>query len=129
MPLVRIDLAQGKPVDYRTTIGDVVYDAMLQSINVPDDDRFQIITSTLPTRLIFNRTYLGIERTHDCVFIQVTLERRSIRGTKQAFFKAIADGLHERLELRREDVFINLVEVVKENWSFGNGEASVCESS
>ncbi len=42
---------------------------------------------------------------------------------KRAFYKAIADGLRERLSLRREDVFISLVEVSKENWSFGNGEA------
>jgi 4-oxalocrotonate tautomerase len=39
------------------------------------------------------------------------------------FCEAVADGLHERLGLRREDVFINLVDVTKENWSFGNGEA------
>ena len=123
MPLVRIDLAQGKPADYRKTIGDVVYDAMLQTINVPDDDRFQIVTEHAADDLIFNRTYLGIERTDDCVFIQVTLsEGRSVER-KKSFYKTIADGLHERLGLRREDVFINLVEVVQENWSFGNGEA------
>jgi phenylpyruvate tautomerase PptA (4-oxalocrotonate tautomerase family) len=48
---------------------------------------------------------------------------------KQRFYKAIADGLHEGVKLRREDVFINLVEVPKENWSFGNGEAQYASSS
>ena len=123
MPFVRIDLAEGKSVEYRTAIGDVVYEAMRRTINVPEDDRFQIITEHPPAELSFNRTYLNIARTDDCVFIQITLSHGRTVEQKQAFDKAIADGLHERLNLRREDVFINLVEVTKENWSFGNGEA------
>lgn len=123
MPLVRIDLSQGKPADYRSTIGDVVYDAMIATLNVPKDDRFQIITEHAAEGLIFDRSYLGIERSADCVFIQVTLNTGRSIEQKRAFYQAIADGLHQRLNHRREDVFINLVEVVKENWSFGNGEA------
>jgi phenylpyruvate tautomerase PptA (4-oxalocrotonate tautomerase family) len=123
MPLVRIDLAQGKPAEYRRSIGDVVYEAMLKTINVPQNDRFQIITEHLPEDFIFDAGYLGIRRTNDCVFIQITLSAGRTVEAKQAFYKAIADGLHERLKLRREDVFIVLTEVVKENWSFGNGEA------
>ena len=123
MPLVRIDLAQGKSADYRSTIGDVVYDAMIATLNVPKDDRFQIITEHPAEGLIFDRSYLGIERSGDCVFIQVTLNTGRTIEQKRAFYQAIADGLHQRLNHRREDVFINLVEVVKENWSFGNGEA------
>ena len=71
----------------------------------------------------FDPDYLGIHRTNDCVFIQVTLNGGRTLEMKQAFYKTIADGLHEKLKLRREDVLISLVEVVKENWSFGNGEA------
>ncbi|WP_164034454.1 tautomerase family protein, partial [Serratia marcescens] len=66
---------------------------------------------------------LGIERTGDCVVIQITLNAGRGVEQKRSFYKAVADGLHERLGLRREDVFISLVEVTKENWSFGNGEA------
>ena len=123
MPLVRIDLIQGQSESYHATIGDVVYEAMLATLGVPKDDRFQIITEHPFEELIFNPDYLGIHRTKDCVFIQVTLNGGRTLEQKKAFYKAIADGLHERLKLRREDVFINLVEVVKENWSFGNGEA------
>lgn len=124
MPLVRIDLIQGKPADYRATIGDVVYNAMVQTINVPKDDRFQVITEHPPEELVFDRHYFGIERTHDVVFIQITLSEGRTLEQKRGFYKAIVDGLHQRLKLRREDVLINLVEVTKENWSFGNGEAS-----
>jgi 4-oxalocrotonate tautomerase len=123
MPLVRIDLIQGKSADYRRTIGDVVYDAMLKVINVPEHDRFQVITQHHPDNFIFDPTYLGIQRTHDCIFIQITLSEGRTVEQKQAFYKAIVDGLNERLGLRREDVVIVLVDVKKENWSFGNGLA------
>ena len=65
----------------------------------------------------------GIRRTQDCVFIQLTLNAGRSLEQKKEFYKAVADGLHERLGVRREDVFINLIEVAKENWSFGNGVA------
>ena len=123
MPLVRIDLPRGKSTEYRRTLGDVVYEAMIQTINVPANDRFQIITEHPPEELILDRTYLGIERSADCVLIQVFLNEGRTTEMKKAFYRAIADGLNERLGLRKQDVFINLVEVKKENWSFGNGEA------
>ena len=123
MPLVRIDLARGKSKEFRTSIGDVVYEAMRHIINVPENDRFQIITEHPPEELSFDRTYMGIRRTDDCIFIQITMSVGRTIEQKKAFFKAIADGLYQRLQIRPEDVFINLVEVVKENWSFGNGEA------
>ena len=123
MPLVRIDLPRGKSTEYRRTLGDVVYEAMIQTINVPANDRFQIITEHAPDELVVDRTYLGIERTADCVLIQIFLNEGRTTEMKKAFYRAIADGLNERLGLRKQDVFINLVEVKKENWSFGNGEA------
>ena len=123
MPFVRIDLPRGKSLEYRRTLGDVVYEAMIQTINVPANDRFQVITEHPPEELIIDRTYLGIERSAECVLIQVTLNEGRTTELKKAFYKAIADGLHQRLGLRKQDVFINLVEVKKENWSFGNGEA------
>lgn len=123
MPLVRIDLVEGKPPQYRATIGAVVYDAMIETLAVPVDDRFQVITEHPQGDLVADTGYLGVARTAACVFIQVTLNDGRTVEVKKAFYRAVADGLHERLGLRREDVFISLVEVRKENWSFGNGEA------
>jgi phenylpyruvate tautomerase PptA (4-oxalocrotonate tautomerase family) len=123
MPLARIDLVEGKSADYRRTIGEVVYDAMIHTINVPKNDRFQIINEHPAANFVADPIYLGITRTADCIIIQVTLnEGRSVE-LKRAFYKAVADGLHERLGISRGDVFISLVEVRKEDWSFGNGEA------
>jgi 4-oxalocrotonate tautomerase len=123
VPLARIDLAEGQSAEYRRAIGDVVYEAMIEILKVPKDDRFQVITEHAAGDFIFDPNYLGIQRSKDCVFIQITLNAGRTVDQKSAFYKAIADELHERLSLRREDVFINLIEVVKENWSFGNGEA------
>jgi 4-oxalocrotonate tautomerase family enzyme len=90
---------------------------------VPKNDRFQVITEHPKTGLQSDPEYLGIHRSDACVFIQITLKSGRTVEQKQQFYRAVADGLHETVGLRREDVFINLVEVPKENWSFGNGEA------
>jgi 4-oxalocrotonate tautomerase len=100
---------------------------MITVLNVPKDDRFQVITEHSPGDLVIDSDYLGIHRTADAIVIQVTLNEGRAVEVKKAFYKAVADGLHERLRLRREDVVINLVEVKKENWSFGNGEAQYAQ--
>jgi phenylpyruvate tautomerase PptA (4-oxalocrotonate tautomerase family) len=129
MPLVRIDLVEGKTPEYRIAIGQVVYQAMLDVLNVPNNDRFQVITEHAKTGMQFDRNYLGIQRSDDCIFLQITLNSGRTLEMKQRFYKAIADGLHDSLNVRREDVLINLVEVAKENWSFGNGEAQYAPPS
>lgn len=123
MPLVRIDLVAGKSPEYRRAIGEVVYDAMIKAINVPKDDRFQVISEHAPGDFIVDPNYLGIQRSRDCVILQITLSDGRTVEQKRAFYQAIVEGLHQRLGLRREDVFINLIEIRKENWSFGNGVA------
>jgi len=123
MPLARIDLVRGKPPEYKRTIADIVYAAMVDTLKAPESDRFQVIAEHAPEDRVADEHYLGIRRTQDCVFIQLTLNAGRTLEQKKAFYKAVADGLYDRLSLRREDVFINLVEVAKENWSFGNGIA------
>ena len=127
MPLVRIDLIEGKPVEYCRGIGDVVYQAMIDVLKVPKDDRFQVIAEHPERSLIADENYLGIKRTKDCVFIQITLNVGRSVEQKKSFYHAVAKELHSRLGLRHEDVFISLVDVTKENWSFGNGEAQYAE--
>jgi phenylpyruvate tautomerase PptA (4-oxalocrotonate tautomerase family) len=123
MPLARIDLPAGKPAAFRRIVGDVIYDAMVATLNVPADDRFQVFREHAPDTLVVDPSYLGIARSADALILQVTLNEGRSLEMKRAFYKAVADGLHERAGMRREDVLISLVEVRKENWSFGNGEA------
>lgn len=122
MPLARIDLRKGKDANYRREIGRVVYEAMV-GVGVPPKDRFQVIHEHDADDFLFDPEYLGIHRTDDLVIIQVTWNEGRTVEQKKAFYKAIAEGLHAAIGLRMEDVFINLVEVKKENWSFGNGVA------
>src|ERR1700686_5151767 len=129
MPIVRIDLREGKTPEYRKQVGEIVYRAMIEALGVPKNDRFQVISEHSKNDLIFDSDYLGIHRTDDCIFLQITLNTGRTLETKQRFYKAVVDGLHEGLKLRREDVFISLVEVQKENWSFGNGEAQYASDS
>jgi 4-oxalocrotonate tautomerase len=122
MPLVRIDLRKGKQAAYRETISRIVHEALV-SVGVPKDDRFQVIAEHDAENFVFDQNYLDIRRTEDLVIIQVTWNEGRTAEQKKALYKAIADGLAAKLSLRREDVFISLVEVKKENWSFGNGVA------
>src|SRR5688572_17479735 len=114
MPLVRIDLLQGKSADYRRALGEAVHDSMLATINVPNDDRFQIITEHTPDDFIVDANYLGIQRSRDCVIIQITLNDTRTVDQKRALYEALASNLNRRVGLRREDVFVSLVEVKKE---------------
>ena len=122
MPLVRIDLRKGKDATDREQIGQIVHEALV-SVGVPKDDRFQVISEHEPSNFAFDPTYLGIRRSEGLVVIQITWNEGRTVEQKKALYKAIADGLAAGLSLRREDVFINLVEVKRENWSFGNGIA------
>jgi phenylpyruvate tautomerase PptA (4-oxalocrotonate tautomerase family) len=122
MPLVRIDLLKGKDAAYRQTISRVIYDS-LRSVGVPENDRFQVVHEHDAANFVFDRSYLGIERTDDLVIIQITWNEGRTLDQKKVLYATIARGLAQSLTLRPEDVFINLVEVKKENWSFGNGIA------
>jgi 4-oxalocrotonate tautomerase len=124
MPLVRIDLRQGKTTEYRLKIADMVYRAMLETINMPEHDRFQVITEHAADGLLYDPTYLGINRSDDVVFIQITLNAGRTLERKKALYARIAELLAKETGIRPEDVLINLVECAKEDWSFGNGLAS-----
>ena len=124
MPLVRISLREGKSASHRAAISEAIHSAMIETINVPADDRFQTLTEHPSGRLVYDKKYLGIERSDDIVFIQITLNTGRTLDQKRALYRALAEKLARDPGLRREDVLVSLVEVPKENWSFGNGEMS-----
>lgn len=123
MPLVRISLMKGKPAGFGKQVGQIVYQAMMDTINVPAKDHFQVITEHDKDRLVYDPSYLDIPRTDGVIIIQIILNEGRTVELKKKLYAAIADNLHKQLGVRREDVFISLVEVKKENWSFGNGIA------
>lgn len=122
MPLVRIDIGSGHPEGFGRAVGEIVYRAMTTEISVPADDKFQIISSHVASEINIPHSYLGIEYSAGIVFIQITLNQGRSTELKKKFYSRIAGDLHSELGMRKQDVFISLVEVSKENWSFGNGE-------
>lgn len=127
MPLVRVDFTHGRPAEFRKTISDTLCDLVVSEFKAPEDDRFQIITEHPPGHVIADPNFGGVNRTADVIFIQVTMNFGRSIAQKKSFYKRVVDQLHERLGVRREDVFINLVEVEKENRSFGNGLAQYAD--
>jgi 4-oxalocrotonate tautomerase len=123
MPLVRVSLRKGKPAAYRRAILDGIYGAMRAAFDVPEEDRFMVINEHDETDFSYSKTYLGIARTDDLVLMQITANNTRTTEQKKAFFRQIAENLKADPGVRPEDVFINLVEVLPENWSFGNGIA------
>lgn len=123
MPLVRISLRQGKPAAFRSALGDGVHRAMVESINVPAQDRFQVITEHDDAGLVYDPSYLGIPRTDAVVFVQITLNAGRTLEQKKALYLRIVERLRESPGVRPQDVLVSLVEVQKENWSFGDGVA------
>jgi phenylpyruvate tautomerase PptA (4-oxalocrotonate tautomerase family) len=125
MPLARIDLIKGKPTEYRQTVGDVVYTAMVEILKAPKDDRFQVIAEHDESNFIYDPNFFGISRSKNVIFVQLTLAEGRTLEQKRGFYKRVVDDLHDRLGVRGEDVFVSLVGTGREDWSFGNGEASL----
>jgi 4-oxalocrotonate tautomerase len=123
MPLVRISLREGKTEEYKKALGDGVHRAMVEAIEAPAQDRFQIITEHAAGGLLYDPTYLGIQRTDNIVMVQITLSTGRKPPQKRRLFKRMAEILAENPGLRPQDLMVSLVEVAWENWSFGNGEA------
>ena len=123
MPLVRISLRRGKPAAYRHAIGENIYLALRETYDVPEGDRFVTVTEHDGDDFIYGPDYLGIVRSDDLVIIQLTVSSTRPLEKKQALYRRIVERLVENPGLRPQDVFINLVEVLPENWSFGMGEA------
>ena len=123
MPLVRISLREGKPETYRRALADGIHRAMVDAINVPPLDRFQVITEHPAESLIYDPAYLGIIRSDDVVFVQITLNAGRSTEQKRALYARMAELLQASPGLRPQDLLISLVEVSRENWSFGDGQA------
>ena len=123
MPLAHISLRAGKPEAYRQAIFDGLYRAMRETFDVPENDQFMAITEHDAANFRCSPSYFGVARSDDLVLIQITVSDTRTVEQKKALFRRIAEVLGESPGVRPEDVFVNLVKVVKENWSFGHGLA------
>ncbi len=122
MPFARIDLAQGKTPEYRATVANVVYEAIVGVLKAPDGDRFIVVNEHKPENLIYDPDFLGMKRSPDFILIQVTSTVGNVKEQKLAFYRQIVDELDSKLGVRPDDVMINMVFVDREDWSFGKGQ-------
>ena len=123
MPLIRISLRAGKPANYRQAIAKNIYESLRETFNVPENDFFATVDELQPRDFIYDRKYFNIERSDDLVLIQLTVSNTRTVEQKKALYRRIVERLGKSPGLRPRDIFLNLLEVAKENSSFGNGEA------
>ena len=121
MPLVEITLRKGHTPEYVRSAADAIHEALVAEAGVPPDDRFQIVHQLDPETIIAHPSYAGVSRTADLVIIRITLNAGRTTEVKKRLYDAVARRLGEAADVRPDDVLICLVEVAKENWSFGNG--------
>lgn len=123
MPLARISVSQETTEENLHAISETVYESMVKVANVPVNDKFQILSRHARGELVYpEQGFLGVTYSDNIVFIQITWNEGRTTEVKKAFYRAIAEGIHSKTGLRKEDIIINLVEVKRENWSFGNGD-------
>jgi 4-oxalocrotonate tautomerase len=122
MPLARIDLNKDAPAERVRIISQAIYGAMTEIANVPVNDKFQVVTRHSADEIIYpEEGYLGVQYSPDLIIIQVTWVAGRSTEVKKQFYRRIADEIHEKAGVRKEDVWINLVDDGREDWSFGNG--------
>jgi phenylpyruvate tautomerase PptA (4-oxalocrotonate tautomerase family) len=130
MPLVRIDLNKEAPAERVRVVSQAVYGAMTDIANVPVNDKFQIVTRHSADEIIYpDEGFRGVKYSHDLIFIQVTWVAGRSTDVKKQFYRRIADEVNERAGVRKEDIFISLVDSGREDWSFGNGDMQLTGAS
>lgn len=123
MPRTKITMLEGKSHSYKQAIYKSIYEAMVDTFNVPVDDIFMSIEEHKAGNICYGKTYLDIARTDDLLMIEIIANNTRSTEQKRAFYAAVVKNLVASIKIRPEDIFIGLVEVTKENWSFGNGLA------
>jgi 4-oxalocrotonate tautomerase len=123
MPLVRAYLPTQLTVTQVQHLSNAIHEALVTTFNVPEADRFQVLTQLTPQALICSTEYLGIKHSDKVAFIQITCNEGRTVDMKKALYAHIANGIAQGLVIKAADVIISLVEVKKENWSFGDGIA------
>lgn len=121
MPFARISLMQGKSDDYLKAVSDSLYQAMIETFNVPQNDLFQVIHQHRPNEFIFDRHYLGGPRSDDFFIFAITIGKPRDTATKKAFYERLVEKLAVSPGVRPEDVMIIISTSSRDEWSFSNG--------
>ena len=121
MPFARISLHRGKSADYLQALSQSLHEALVDSFEVPEADRFQVIHQHEVGELIFDRDYLGGPRSQDFVLIAITAGRPRSVETRQRFYRDLVEKLGRSAGFNPEDVMVVITTTASEDWSFGGG--------
>lgn len=128
MPLVHIHLVKGKSAKYIKAVGDGIHQALTTAWKIPQNDRFQLVSEYKKAHFHFDKTIWGVKRSDNLIAIYITSISRS-PALKKKLYKELIKVLGDNPKVRQEDVFVTIVTVGREDWSFGNGIAQLTDSS
>ena len=127
MPLIQISLVKGKSPKYIKAIADGIHAALQTAWKIPEHDRFQVINEYKKSHFHFDKTMWGVKRSDDVILIYITSIKRSLAMKKKLYLELVK-VLGKHPKVRKEDIFVSIVQNDKEDWSFGNGVAQILES-
>lgn len=123
MPLTRVSMIKSRSLEAKNEIRDIIGQVIVDHLKVPSDDRFLIIEELEKENFNFHPTCLEIERSDELLIVQIFLNIGRPTEMKKEFYKELSKQLHQSANVRTEDLFINLIEVTQDNWSYGDGIA------
>ncbi|MCM2316311.1 MAG: tautomerase family protein [Thermoanaerobaculia bacterium] len=124
MPLVKIHLRKGKSEEYVRLVSEAIHEALVTEASIPPDDKFHVVHQTEPAELIANPSYAEVNRSADLIVVEITLNAGRTVEIKRNIYRRMSRNLERAIQLRPDDLLVSLVEVTKENWSFGRGIAT-----
>jgi 4-oxalocrotonate tautomerase len=123
MPLVRVSLQSGRTPAQKKAIADSIYEAMRETVNIPEDDRFILLDERTPENVFIDPGYMGISRTSEAIIIEITFRKGRTAEMKQALYRQVVNRISQSIDLSPNNVMIVLHENDTADWSFGNGVA------
>ena len=128
MPLIQIHLMKGKSPKYIQAVADGIHQALVTAWKIPATDRFQMSSEYKKSHFHFNKTIWGVKRSDNLIAIYITSIFRSA-AMKKKLYRELVKVLGENPKVRKEDIFVAIVTVGREDWSFGNGIAQLTDPS
>lgn len=128
MPLIHIHLVKGKSPKYINAVRDGIHKALMAAWKIPHNDRFQLVSEYKKAHFHFDNTIWGVNRSDGLIAIYITSVTRTV-AMKKKLYRELVNVLGENPKVRKEDIFVTIVDVKKENWSFGNGIAQLTDAS
>jgi phenylpyruvate tautomerase PptA (4-oxalocrotonate tautomerase family) len=122
MPLLRIDVIEGRTEAELNKMLDAVHRAMLAAFKVPQRDRYQIVHEHSAARIRIEDTGLGIPRSDRSIIVHVTTRPRT-RLEKQNFYELLCRELVQHCGMKASDIVVAITQNADEDWSFGYGRA------